>query len=1419
MSQESAVQLENNSYDTTKTHHGGESYGDSLISDGAKKQEESGPSDTADSLTVGDLLQQSKPDEIGIKHNPPDGQAIDIEKEAEENLTDMMPHSIGFVICSEGASQQQMIQQGKHSPPNAKLQEVVAHRVTENEVLQAIEEEQQLEGDQGIGIIQCDVLMDTDQQITLKLCHQDTGKDIIATFVYAKCDEGERLELWDSLYQLASDMNFPWMVGGDFNVILSEEEKLGGLPVALSECEDFAFCINSCGLLDMRFKGSPFTWWNGRSAEDCIFKRLDRIVVNWSDHAPLILSYGEEAVHSIKPFRFLNFWTQHETFREVVVQNWRTPYADSPFLAFKQKLKSLKGAISRWSRETYGDIFKQLAIREEVVKIKEDLFEEEPIIENRIVLQKAQAELKKYLSLEEQYWKQKAGFNWSTEGDRNTSFFHNYMNGRRKRLQVRGKHNGEGVWLEEMENIKAEAVNFFQNQFTQEGDASDFDILRHVPSMISHEQNMMLCAYPTKEEVKQAIFALSGDSAGGPDGFTDMRPISLSNFINKVISRVVHGRIERIFPSLISANQSGFVKGRSIFENILLTQEIVSDIRIRGKPANVVIKLDMAKAYDRVSWKYLLHVLRSMGFAEHFIGLIWRLISNNWYSVLLNGQATGFFHSTRGVKQGDSLSPTLFLLTAEVLSRALNSLFEESNYIGYGMPKWSYPLNHLAYADDTIIFTSAHPESLKSIMRVLNQYEQASGQLINKEKSSYYMYSKVGNTLIQSFADNIGISRGQFPFIYLGCTIFHSRKKKVYYAELIKKIKGRLHSWKGKLLSFGGKVVLIKSVLQAMPLHLLSVLAPPKCVLNEIHKIFARYFWINKEEGRNRHWVAWQNVCLPTQEGGLGFKSLFDISNALFAKLWWIFRTSNTLWANYMWNKYCKKQMPILVQWKGGSQVWKKMLEAREAIEHEIWWEIKGGTINVWYKNWTKLGALHHVVPTDFPINEALEDVADPIEGGRWKDQMLQQNFPTGIVDHIKSEIHIEQLQGVWDRPWWMPTSTGKFTINTAWDIMRHKSHIQEDFKQLWIKGVPFKISFFLWKLWKWIIPTDDNLMRINIVVVSRCYCCRVPQQETMQHLFLTSNFAEGVWKVFLEAAGLHVNRVQLHQTIRAVWSVACGDMIKPIVQAIPAMITWELWKRRNTTRHGGKVSFRKVVHEVNNNLYYLTRMRYPSLQNVPFLWPDLVNCLERIQPRIITKVVHWKLPYARWFKCNTNGASRGNPGPSSYGFCVRNWQGDLVYAQCAEIGDSTIVVAEAKAILQGLTYCVEHELHPLIMETDSLLLKKVVEEQWQILWCIITEVERIKKMMEGLNVIIQHVYREGNSLADFLANIAFDFAASAHPIEELAIAEKQYPLYFIGFDCLLEIRNPNWISILLIKEKMFLSKHFAKRLFYLVIK
>ncbi|XP_075103611.1 uncharacterized protein LOC142178181 [Nicotiana tabacum] len=650
-------------------------------------------------------------------------------------------------------------------------------------------------------------------------------------------------------------MELPWLVGGDFNVLLNEEEKIGGLPVYPPEYEDFDFCVNSCELFDTSYKGSPFTWWNGRPNAECIFKRLDKIIVN-------------------SPFQSL-----------------------FPTTEVKHLIRT----------------------------------------------------------------------------------------------------------------------------------GSD-----HAP-----------------------LFMTCGDTT-----ITFTKPF-----------KVVHDRMENILPSLISSNQSGFVKRKSIFENILLTQEIVTDIRLRGKSANVVIKLDMAKAYDRVSWKYLMHVLRKMRFVEYFINMIWNLISNNWYSVLINGQASRFFHSTRGVKQGDPLSPALFVLSSEVLPRSLNKLFEDTRFKGFEMPNWTDPLNHLAYVDDTIIFSSADPYSLRKIVEVLSKYEHTSSQMINTTKSSFYMHSNVSSIVSSSIGTITGFSRGEFSFTYLGCTIFYTRRRKDYYNDLIKTVKAKLHSWKGKLLSYGEKATLISSVLQSMPTHIISVFDPPKNM---------------------------------------------------------------------------------------------------------------------------------------------------------------------------------------------MPTPSGNFSVSSAWNILRHRAHANPGYSKIWTKSLPFKISFFLWRLWKGKIPTDDLWRRSGYMVVSK---------------------------------------------------------------KAPDVITWELLDRRNTMKYGGAMSCNRVIHEVNKTLHYLARMRYPWLSRIPPLWSDMINFFEGYKPYVGTKIVIWQLPYEGWFKCNTDGASRGNHVPSSYGFCVRDHAGDLVSAKAKEIGETTNIVSEAHANVKGLAYCVEKQLHPLIMETDSLVMWKIIDGKWETPWCIGAEV------------------------------------------------------------------------------------------------
>lgn len=155
--------------------------------------------------------------------------------------------------------------------------------------------------------------------------------------VYAKCEKEEKISLWDDIYILV-DSSFPWLVRGDFKALLNEEEKIGGLPVRQHELEDFAFRVNSCELEEISFKVSPSTWWNRRAGDDCFLERLDRMFNNpwlreWfpkievehllrnvSNHAPLFLTMDIREISSIRPFKFLTFWTEDIALKKVVKQ-------------------------------------------------------------------------------------------------------------------------------------------------------------------------------------------------------------------------------------------------------------------------------------------------------------------------------------------------------------------------------------------------------------------------------------------------------------------------------------------------------------------------------------------------------------------------------------------------------------------------------------------------------------------------------------------------------------------------------------------------------------------------------------------------------------------------------------------------------------------------------------------------------------------------------------------------------------------------------------------------------------------------------------------------------------------------------------------------------------------------------------------
>ncbi|XP_060182595.1 uncharacterized protein LOC132612322 [Lycium barbarum] len=425
----------------------------------------------------------------------------------------------------------------------------------------------------------------------------------------------------------------------------------------------------------------------------------------------------------------------------------------------------------------------------------------------------------------------------------------------------------------------------------------------------------------------------------------------------------------------------------------------------------------MAKAYDRVSWSYLCILMRKMGFCEVWIDMIFRHISSNWYSLIVNGIRQDFFKSERGLTQGDPIYPSLFILCVEFLSKKLNDLNNRANFTGFYMNKHGPIINYLAFADDIILFSSGCRYSLVLLMQTLSKYESISGQQINKDKSVLAVAPNAQPEEVNRVMRITGINHKQFPIKYLGCPLYVGRKKISIFSEMIQKVVSKISGCQTKFLSTGGKVVLIKNVQMAIHTHLLAAIHPPKGVVVQIEKMLARFLWSGTIDKRKCHWAAWDSLCLPYNERGANIRNMQDICNDFTSKQWWNLRTGNSLWKMFCMSKYCQKSHPVIKNWYSGhSQSWHAMCLIKDSIDHHILWKVGRGDIAFWLDNWTDLSPLYKFLPAGTrPKNNKISEM---IQQGQWMLEDWDRFLPEDVIECIHSFNTILQ-HDIPDRPIW----------------------------------------------------------------------------------------------------------------------------------------------------------------------------------------------------------------------------------------------------------------------------------------------------------------------------------------------------------------------------------------------------------------
>ena len=312
-----------------------------------------------------------------------------------------------------------------------------------------------------------------------------------------------------------------------------------------------------------------------------------------------------------------------------------------------------------------------------------------------------------------------------------------------------------------------------------------------------------------------------------------------------MISKVIANRLKCILPHIISPNQSAFVPGRIISDNILLAYELTHFLQRKrsGRKGYATIKLDMSKAYDRVEWNFLKEMMLKLGFKGEWVNLVMKCVTTVKYQVKVNRDATKIIIPQRGLRQGDPLSPYLFLLCVEGFSALLYDAERKWNLKGIKLCREAPSVSHLLIADDSLLLLEANEENARTINDILEKYEVCSGQVINKDKSAILFSKNTKQMHKREMMGALGITTEGLKGRYLGLPAYIGKAKSKAFQYIKEKVWNKIQGWKERLLSKAGKEILIKAAAQAIPIYTMACFDLTKSLCYELSSMISKFWW------------------------------------------------------------------------------------------------------------------------------------------------------------------------------------------------------------------------------------------------------------------------------------------------------------------------------------------------------------------------------------------------------------------------------------------------------------------------------------------------------------------------------------------------------------------------------------------------
>uniref|UniRef100_A0A1J3D6G7 Reverse transcriptase domain-containing protein n=1 Tax=Noccaea caerulescens TaxID=107243 RepID=A0A1J3D6G7_NOCCA len=1086
---------------------------------------------------------------------------------------------------------------------------------------------------------------------------------------------------------------------------------------------------------------------------------------------------------------------------------------------FMEKISQCRKAISRWKRNNKSNS----AVRIQEIHHEIDMAKRaNPYVHTEVT--RLSKELQLEYQKEEQFWRMKSRITWLNNGDRNTRFFHAATKNRRAQNKIRKLVDDQGrEWYGE-KDLGRVAESYFKSLFASEGigiQLEDTDLWHSDEAMVTQEQNSSLMAPVTRTEVRMAVFDINPTKCPGPDGMNgyfyqhlwdtigedlfhliekffqdgqieaemnktniclipkksgavkmvDFRPISLSNVAYKIIAKILAKRLKKVLPRIISDTQAAFIQGRLISDNILVAHELLHALESKNKCAEdfIAVKTDISKAFDRVEWGFLESALRIMGFSNEWIRLLMSCVTTVSYQVLINGHPHGSIIPTRGIRQGDPLSPYLFIICSEMLARMLKKAEMEERITGLKVARNAPAVTHLMFADDTMFYCRERDDELDQLRSILDKYSLASGQRINYLKSSIYFGKKIPIDRREVIKERLEIHQNGGKGRYLGLPESFGGSKVSILSYLKENLSQKVGGWQNKFLSSGGKEIMLKAVAFALPTYTMTCFLVPKTICKKIMSIIADFWWKNNNDHRGMHWKAWDQMCKSKKQGGLGFRDIKAFNLALLGKqLWRMMTHKDTLMARIFKARYFNRSTPLNAELGSRpSYAWRSIHAAQGLIRKGSRRTIgNGDEVLIWEDQWLDRKPSRPIRAANWapnqvrPVINSISKVGDLLcnNGREWNDDLLSSIF------REEDRLLLEEIRpgglNSEDSYSWDYTRTGHYSVKSGYwvylnvpdfkDKPREVSQPSLDhlFQLAWKTDTSPKIHHFLWKCLSNCISVAATLKQRHIAKDGRCNRCH-EGDESVNHMLFQCPFARLTWAISgFPAPPRGEMSDSIYSNLYRVFTVTKRHPYAEREGKLGPWLMWRLWKNRNELVIKGK--------------------EYDAMETVKKAEEDMEEWLKRsegVSKRLEnhatkdTTQLTWKPPPEGWLKCNVDGAWSKEQNQCGIGWVLRDNRGKIIWMGARKLKSlRSSLETEIEALRWAIQVTTSFRYRNIIYETDSQEVIEAIseEEGWPIFKALARDISTMLASLERKKIIFQA--REGNGVADRIAKETYSF-------------------------------------------------------------